>query len=330
MADDPGFADEVRALYHGPLADFTAARKALAKRLRKAGDARAAEAAELRKPSLSAWAVGQLFAHEARAMAAFASAGDRARASQSRAASGDPAALRAALATIRDETPRLLARAVELLAAAERAPGEAIVERIRTDLEALALDPSTAPIAQRGWLDEDLPPPGFEVMASLQLAAAGTRPAPAPRGAAAAAAPSRPSRRASAASAPPAAPARPLATVTRMADARGAAVKRRAAAEREAIEGRERRERERQGRERGERIARLRAEAADAERVATERRAEAEQTATEAERAAKEAETAQRRAAEAQARAREARQIAIAADAVARRALTALERAERG
>lgn len=329
MAAAPGIADEVRALYHGPLAEFTAARQALAKRLRKAGDAaRAAEVAVLRKPSLSAWAVGQLFAHEARAMAAFAGAGDRARASQSRAASGDSAALRAALATIRDESPRLLARAVELVAAAERAPGDAIVERIRTNLEALALDPATAPIAQRGWLDEDLAPPGFEVMASLQLAAAGTRPAPPPRGAAAT--PARSSRRAAAASAPPPPPPRPLATVTRIADVRSAAVERRAAAERDAGEARERRERERLERERGERLTRLRAEAADAERVAGERRAEAEQTAAEAERAVKEAEAAQRRAGEAQSRAREARQLAIAADAVARRARAALERAERG
>jgi hypothetical protein len=327
--------DEVRGLYQGSLADFTGARQALARRLKKAGDGRATEVAELRKPSLSAWAVNQLFAHESRAMAAFVGAGERARATQDRAAAGgDTAPLRAALATIRDETPGLLRRAVELVAAAERAPGEAIVERIRTNLEALALEPANGAVAQRGWLDADLDPPGFEVMATLQLAAAGAaagkaagrataRPAPAP-------ARPRPTPAPAPAQRPP---ERPLATVTRLADARGAAVERKAAAERKAAgerEARERREREQQERERRLRLERLRADLAEAERVAAERRQAAEGAAAEAERAAREAEAAQRRAGEAQARARETRQTAISAEAVAKRARAALDRAERG
>jgi hypothetical protein len=328
MATPPGSDDEVRALYHGPLGEFTAARQVLARRLRKAGDPRAGEVAALGKPTASAWAVNALFARDARALRAFVAAGERARAGVERAAAGDAAPLRAALATIRDETPRLLARAVELLAAAERAPGEAIVERIRTNLEALALDPATAAVAARGWLDEDLAPPGFEIMAALQLAAAGVKtamPAAAPTAPRKAGAPSQPPRRAAAPkpSAPAPPPSRPLATVTRFADA----AERRAAAERAAQENRERREREQRERERETRRERLRVEAAEAERVAAEQRAAAEAAAAAAERAVKEAEAAQRSAAEAQARARETRQTAIAAEAVARRARAALERA---
>ena len=64
---DQELALELRALYQGPLADFVGARKALAKRLRQAGDPRHAEVAELRKPGLSAWAVNRLFALALRA-----------------------------------------------------------------------------------------------------------------------------------------------------------------------------------------------------------------------------------------------------------------------
>ncbi|HXT21048.1 MAG TPA: hypothetical protein VN923_09880, partial [Thermoanaerobaculia bacterium] len=167
-----GVDDEIRALYHGPFAEFVAARNALAKRLKKEGDAREAEVKELKKPSLSAWGVDQLFAREARAMAAFVGAGERARAAQRKAAAGgDPKPLRELLATIRGEVSRLTERGVELLAETEKAPGEAIVERLRTNLEALALGPEVAPVAARGWLDEDLKPPGFEIMAALQVAA---------------------------------------------------------------------------------------------------------------------------------------------------------------
>jgi hypothetical protein len=335
----PDVDQEIRALYHGPFADFVAARQALAKRLKQEGDERAAAVKELRKPSLSAWAVDQLFAHEAQAMAAFVAAGERARAAQRKAeAGGDPRPLREALATIAGETPRLLARGAELLAAAERAPGEAIVERVRTNLEALALDPQTAPVAARGWLDEDLAPPGFEVMAALQVAAAGVRPAKggpatrtakpaagasglpgrggAPALAARNAAPPPPRAGASAigrrAGAPAPAPSRPPATVHRFEDARAAAAERR-----------ERAARERAEQERGERIEKLRAEAARAEAAAQAQRHEAQLAAEVAERTAREAAAAAKRA-------RETRQSAVSAEAIAAKAREALRRAERG
>jgi hypothetical protein len=289
------FDDEVRALYHAPLSEFTAARQALAKRLKQAGEARHAEVRELAKPPLSAWAVNQLFAQEPRAMASFVGAGERARAAQRKAAGGgDAGPLREAIATIRGETARLAARGAELLAAAERAPGEAILERLRTNLEAMALDPAHGAVAARGWLDADLPPPGFEVLAAMQVAAAGAPP----------------SRRAAA----PAAPAvsRPrTATVHPLDDAA-----RSTTAARKAREERERRERERRERSERLRAALSRAEADLAEQCRTAERAQQA-----AERAAQEAADAARRAAEV------ARHVAAAEEAVAR-ARQAVEDAE--
>src|SRR5258705_3636981 len=125
VARASGTDDEVRALYLGPFAEFTTARNALAKRLRKEGNPREAEVKELKKPSLSAWAVDQLFAQEARAMAALVGAGERARAAQRKAVSGgDPKALRDLLATIPGEVARLTRRGVQLLAPTEKRPGE--------------------------------------------------------------------------------------------------------------------------------------------------------------------------------------------------------------
>ncbi len=345
----PSIDDDIRAIYHGALGDFVAARQALAKRLKQEGDARAAAVKELKKPSLSAWAVNQLFAHEGKAMAAFVAWGEKARAAQRKAeAGGDAKPLREALAAIGNETARLHVRGVEFLAAAERAPGEAIVERVRTNLEALALDPETAEVAARGWLDDDLEAPGFEVMAALQVAAAGARPAkgaaaPTRSGKAAAATPpaGKPvaaalprmgagasgrtgialpagsAGRKSSAGAPakpaaPPAPSRPPATVHSFADARAAAAERR---EREA--------RERQERERGERVEKLRAELERAEAAAKEQRREADEAAKAAERTAREA-------AEAAKRARETRQSAISAEAIAARLRESLRRAEHG
>jgi hypothetical protein len=328
-----GVDDEIRALYHGPFAEFVAARNALAKRLKKEGDAREAVVRELKKPSLSAWGVDQLFAREARAMAAFVGAGERARAAQRKAvAGGDPKPLRELLATIRGEVQRLTERGVEMLAETEKAPGEAIVERLRTNLEALALDPDAAPVAARGWLDEDLKPPGFEVMAALQVAASRGAALPRPRSVPGPAAAGKPGNAAtsprattssSAAASPRAAtaaagaksaasqPAKPLATVHRFEDAKSAAAERRERADRARLE-----------RERLARRDRVAAELARAEREAGDRRAAAD-------RAEVDAADAERRAAEARARAQKARELAAAAEsavATARQELAEVDR----
>ena len=172
-----GVDDEIRELYGSPLAGFVAARQALAKKLKAAGDERAAEVRELRKPSLSAWAVNALFATEPKPMAELIGAGAQARAEAARK-SPDARALRDVLTQVRAATERLEARGIELMSEGEKAPGEAIVERLRANLDALAFDPAVASLASRRWLDEDLAAPGFELMAALQVAAAG---APAPR-----------------------------------------------------------------------------------------------------------------------------------------------------
>jgi hypothetical protein len=170
---------EIQGLYGLPLSEFTPARNALAKRLKKAGSTDdAEEVASLPKPTVSAWAVNHLFTVESERMEELLASGERARkALQEILSGGDPGALREAIQEARDLAGDLRERAVEALSAEGNRPGAAIVERIATNLQSLAFSPAAEPVLQRGWLDVDLPPVGFEVLAGLQLAAVPARPA---------------------------------------------------------------------------------------------------------------------------------------------------------
>src|SRR4051812_1107814 len=166
--------DELARLYRGPLEGFTEARNELAKQLRKLGQGEDADRVKsLAKPPPSAWAVNVLFDRDREKMDALLVAGKRARAAQQQAVSGRGAeALREGLGTVRRLIDELRRLGVGILAEAGRGASRAIMERIGTDLQALALSPAAAEEASRRWLDRDLDPPGFEVLAGLQLAGA--------------------------------------------------------------------------------------------------------------------------------------------------------------
>src|SRR5215212_3123509 len=179
---------EIQRLYGLPFGEFTAARNTLAKELKKQGDKEAAEeVASLPKPSVSAWAVNHLFTTDSERMEELLASGERARkALRSILSGGDPGALRDAIQEARDLANELRDRAAGAVTEESRKPGPAIVERIGTNLQSLAFSPAAEPVIERGWMDVDLPPVGFEVLAGLQLAglpkkaAKPPKPAPAP------------------------------------------------------------------------------------------------------------------------------------------------------
>lgn len=178
---------EIQRLYGLPLGEFTAARNALARQLRKDGDKEGSEeVASLPKPTVSAWAVNHLFTTDSERMEELLASGERARkALHSILSGGDPGALRDAIQETRDLANELRDRAAGAVAEETRKPGPDIVERIATNLQSLAFSPAAEPVIRRGWMDVDLPPPGFEVLAGLQLAALpkrqpAARPKPAP------------------------------------------------------------------------------------------------------------------------------------------------------
>ncbi len=165
---------DLARLYREPLEGFTAARNDLAKQLRKLGRGEDAERVRaLAKPTPSAWAVNVLFDRDRERMEELLAAGKRARAAQQQAVSGRGAeALREGLGAVRRLVDELRRLGVGILAESGRAASRAIMERIGTDLQSLALSPAAAEEAARRWLDRDLDPPGFEVLAGLQLAGA--------------------------------------------------------------------------------------------------------------------------------------------------------------
>ncbi|HEY7214680.1 MAG TPA: hypothetical protein VIC28_08620 [Thermoanaerobaculia bacterium] len=165
---------EIQRLYRLPPEEFTPARNELAKRLRKEGqkDA-AAEVQALPKPTPSAWAVNALFERQPKKMEALLGAGKRARAAQREAVSGRGAeALRESIRAARALSDELRWEAGQILAERGKPPSRTVMERIAANLQALAFSPAASEAAARGWLDRDLEPPGFEVLAGLQVAGA--------------------------------------------------------------------------------------------------------------------------------------------------------------
>lgn len=150
---------EVDALYRLALADFTAARNALAARLRKDGRKDAASGvAALAKPSASAWAVNQLHWSEGPQLSSFFAAVAALREAQR---AGRPETFREAQRARREALQGLLRSAERILADAGHAVTPALLGRVSGTLEALA-GGSAAPL---GRLVEDLQPPGFDAFA---------------------------------------------------------------------------------------------------------------------------------------------------------------------
>jgi len=162
--------DAERELYQAPFDEFVATRDRLVAALKAAGDKAAASALGKRKrPSISAWAVNQVWWHARAELDALFATAERLRSGELAAA----AAHRDALATVR-------ARAATLLADDGHPANEAVLRRVTATLSAIAAaggfdpDPPGALIADRD-------PPGFEALSALAEAMPShTAPAPAP------------------------------------------------------------------------------------------------------------------------------------------------------
>jgi hypothetical protein len=150
--------DEIRRLYGLPQERFTAERNALAKRLRKDGDAEAAaRVAALRRPPLSAWAVNQLVRERTPLLRDLWDAGDRLK-----KAHGGKGDFRAALEAERQALDALVSSAAELLERAGRAAAGPTLQRVRGTLQAAAAGGDARREVEEGTLERDCEPPGFE------------------------------------------------------------------------------------------------------------------------------------------------------------------------
>jgi len=145
------YDEAVVALYQAPHDAFVAERKRLAAELKARGDAAgAARLAKLGRPTISAWAVNQLYWHAREPFDALFETAEQLR-------TGDLGATNAH----RELLAKLRARAAKLLGAAGHGASEATLRRVTTTLSALAAAGSFDPDPP-GALAGDRDPPGFD------------------------------------------------------------------------------------------------------------------------------------------------------------------------
>jgi hypothetical protein len=145
------------ALYALPLDEFTAARDELARRLRRAGERDgAAEVKRLRKPSVAAWALNQVRRNDPGRADELLEAGRRLREAQERLlAGGGREPLQEAAGEERRLVGELAREAERELSAAGRPVTEAVTERLRATLHAVASDPEAREGLAAGRLVRD-------------------------------------------------------------------------------------------------------------------------------------------------------------------------------
>lgn len=172
-------AQETARLYQLPLAEFVAARNQLAADLRKRDREAARAVKQLAKPSVSAWAVNQVYWRARDAFETLVQAGEDVRALQQQALAGhDPAEagepdLRTAMLARRAAQAKALEYALAALDDGGHAASQSLVRRIATTLEVLATYGRGEDAPPPGRLAEDLGARGFGALAAMAIGAGG-------------------------------------------------------------------------------------------------------------------------------------------------------------
>src|SRR5882724_5363509 len=160
--------DDVDALFRLPLAEFIAARKTLAARLKQDGRGGEADFVKaLVKPSISAWAVNQLYWNHRDAFDRLIATGERFRQAQASRLARKVADMREALDARREALSHLSDLATALLRSAGHNPTPETIHRITTTLEAMSAYATLPDASRPGRLTNDVDPPGFESLALL-------------------------------------------------------------------------------------------------------------------------------------------------------------------
>ncbi|HEX6717823.1 MAG TPA: hypothetical protein VF088_11970 [Pyrinomonadaceae bacterium] len=160
--------DDIDALFRLPLAEFTSARNSLAARLKQDGRRNDAERVKLlAKPSISAWAVNQLYWNHRGAFDQLIAASKRFRPAQRLRLAGKSAGMSDSLDARREALAHLSDLATEVLRDAGHSPTLDTIRRVTTTLEAMSTYALLPDGPTPGRLTEDLDPPSFESLASL-------------------------------------------------------------------------------------------------------------------------------------------------------------------
>jgi hypothetical protein len=154
---------DVDRLYALPLNEFTSARNALVRELRKKGAKDEAETVRaLSKPSMSAWAINQLARRDRDKVAALVKAGDALRKAQRDVLAGKAGAdVREASRAQHEIVDDLVSDARELLDESGAKATATVAQRISATLRAASTDPAAAKMLLSGRLTEDVESIGF-------------------------------------------------------------------------------------------------------------------------------------------------------------------------
>ncbi len=170
---------DVASLYSRRPDEFVRARSDLTKALREAGDrGRATEVANLRRPTVPAWALNQVARSAPQLIARLLSAGTRLREATGEAVRGDASSLRSAEAEERAAVAAVVAQAAAQGSAAGVPLNEAHRQRVAATLRAAVLDDDVAAALRAGALDRDheASPLGFDTGAAPSPRPARRRP----------------------------------------------------------------------------------------------------------------------------------------------------------
>jgi hypothetical protein len=165
---DRKLEDEIDGLFTLPLSEFTGARNSLAARLKQQGRGNdAARVKLLAKPSISAWAVNQLYWEHRDAFDELVATGKRLRPSHKSRQAGKAADMRESLDARRDALTDLSELATEVLQEAGHSSTPDTLRRIVTTLEAMSAYALLPDGPTPGRLTNDVDPPSLESLATL-------------------------------------------------------------------------------------------------------------------------------------------------------------------
>ena len=162
-------------LYGLPRDEFTSARNALVRDLRKAGRKDDAEEVRaLKKPSVSAWAVNQLARKHPQEVAELVKAGDALRKAQRDVLAGKKGAdVRAESRAQHELADELVATARELLEDSGERASPSVAQRISGTLRAASTDPAAAKALRKGRLTDDVESVGLRAPPARRSTAEG-------------------------------------------------------------------------------------------------------------------------------------------------------------
>ncbi len=168
MISKDNLKDEVDALFRLPLGEFTGARNTLAAQLKKSGRGDGVALVKgLAKPSISAWAVNQLYWNHREEFDQLIASGERFHKAQTSRSAAKVADMRAALDDRREALTHLSDLAATVLSDAGHNPAPDTIHRITTTLEALSAYARRSDAPLPGRLTQDVDPPGFESFGSF-------------------------------------------------------------------------------------------------------------------------------------------------------------------